>query len=69
MTAAPRTYRWHRLLTSVQWSGLIATFSDHEQLGPGALDRLTAALEAVIERYGGNVEVTGGTYLQLARRV
>lgn len=68
-TAAPRTYRWHRRLTSVQWSGLIATFSDHQQLQPDGLDRLTAALEAVIQRNGGTVKVTGGTYLQLARRV
>jgi SAM-dependent methyltransferase len=69
VTSGPRTYRWRRRLTSVQWSGLLATFSDHQQLGPDALDRLTAALESVIQNHGGTVQVVGGTYLQMARRV
>lgn len=69
VTAASRTYRWDRRLTSVQWSGLIATFSDHQQLCPDALDRLAAALDSVIQSHGGTVQVTGGTYLLLARRV
>ena len=34
VTAAPRNYRWRRRLTSDQWSGLLATFGDHQQLGP-----------------------------------
>lgn len=70
MTAAPRNYRWRRRLTSDQWSGLLATFGDHQQLGPpDALARLTGALEWVIDRSGGTVHVVGGTHLQLAGHV
>jgi SAM-dependent methyltransferase len=68
-TAAPRTYRWQRRMTSPEWAGLVATFGDHRRLGPERLGRLTSALQEAIERHGGVVTVAGGTYLLCAQRV
>ena len=64
-----RTYRWHRSMTADEWAGLIGTFTDHARLGAERLDALENALRAAIRRSGGSVEVHGGTYLLLARRV
>jgi SAM-dependent methyltransferase len=62
------TYRWTREMTADDWVGLIATFSDHQRLGPARLVALQRAVRQVIERAGVSLPVHGGTYTRLASR-
>ena len=63
-----KTYRWERALSGHEWVGMVSTFSDHQRLGLERLTALQQALRATIERFGGAVQVRGGTYARFARR-
>lgn len=64
-----RRYRWNRTMTAEEWAGLVGTFGDHMRLGIDRVVTLQQALSQMIERVGGTINVHGGTYLQLARKV
>jgi SAM-dependent methyltransferase len=64
-----RTYRWPRLLDADEWTSMLATFSDHAQLGDPRLRALQVALRGAIERAGGVVRSQCGTYVWMARRL
>lgn len=69
MTVLPsRTYRWEGELTAGQWADRIATYSDHQKLGPSALSSLQQRVAAVIDSSGGVVRVKYGTLSLLAVR-
>ena len=63
-----RTYRWNRMMSADEWTGLIATFGDHRRLGSDALRALQHALARVIDAQDGPLRVRGGTYAVLAER-
>ena len=69
VTQAPRTYRWDRAVDADGWAGLVATFSDHQRLGPDRLAALQRALHAAIAERGGLVHARCGTYVLTAHRV
>jgi SAM-dependent methyltransferase len=64
-----RIYRWPRILDAVEWTTMLATFSDHARLGEPRLRDLQFALRRAIEQAGGVVRSQCGTYLWMARRV
>lgn len=64
-----RTYRWRRVFTPYEWAGMVATFSDHQRLGPVRLTTLQHALRRIIQQHGGTVEAECGTYLWSAHKV
>jgi SAM-dependent methyltransferase len=64
----PRTYRWERTFDADGWTGLVATFSDHQRLGRERLAALQRALSTVIADLGGVVRAQCGTYVLCARR-
>jgi SAM-dependent methyltransferase len=63
-----RKYCWEDTLSADEWAGLVATYSDHQRLGPERLTVLQDALHAAIENLGGAVRSHGETYALLARR-
>jgi len=64
-----RTYRWPRILDADQWTGMLATFSDHARLAEHRLRDLQGALGRAIEQAGGVVRAQCGTYVWMARRL
>jgi SAM-dependent methyltransferase len=64
-----RTYRWPRALAADEWTRMLATFSDHAQLGDARLTLLRQTLHEAIEQSGGLVNSQCGTYVWTARRV
>lgn len=68
LTVLPsRTYRWDVTLTTDQWTRRIATYSDHQQLGPAALAELQQRVARVFEAFGGSVVAHCGTLCLLAQ--
>ncbi len=67
--ATSRTYRWTRAMSAEEWIGLISTFGDHIRLTVEQFANLAERLEHAIAECGGTVQVRGGTYLFLARRL
>jgi SAM-dependent methyltransferase len=65
----PRTYRWRRVFTAYEWAGMVATFSDHQELSPARLAALQHLLRRIIQQEGGTVEAHGGTYAWFAAKV
>ncbi|MFD0731421.1 class I SAM-dependent methyltransferase [Planotetraspora mira] len=63
-----RNYRWEDTFSADEWVGLVATYSDHQRLGPERLTVLQRALHAAIENLGGIVRSHGETHVLLARR-
>ncbi len=63
-----RTYRWPRVLNGDEWAGMLATFSDHAELGEARLRGLQEAVRAAIDQSGGVVGSRCGTYVWMARR-
>lgn len=63
-----RTYRWDRLQTAKEWTSMVATFSDHANLGQERLRELQRALHRAIEQSDGEVRSTCGTYVWMARK-
>jgi SAM-dependent methyltransferase len=61
------TYRWDRSCSAQDYAGLVATFSDHQRLGPVRLRALQQALHDAVQGLGGTLHSTGGTYVRLAR--
>ncbi|CCH29785.1 class I SAM-dependent methyltransferase [Actinosynnema sp. NPDC047251] len=57
-----RTYPWGRSLTGDEWTGMAATVSDHQRLGPERLTALLKALRATIDGLGGTVHAHQETY-------
>lgn len=53
------TYEWRCTLSADEWVGMVATFSDHQRLGPERLTALQQALGAAIETLGGTVHARG----------
>jgi SAM-dependent methyltransferase len=69
LTVLPsRTYRWSEQLTADQWTRRIATFSDHQQLGPKRLAELQDRVARVFGQFGGSVRAQNGTLCLLAQR-
>lgn len=64
-----RTYQWRRSFTAYEWAGMVATFSDHLELGPARLAALQHGLRRIVQQHGGTVEAHCGTYLWSARKV
>jgi hypothetical protein len=48
---------------------MVATFSDHQQLGPARLATLQHALRRIVQPHGGTVEAHCGTYMWPAHKV
>jgi SAM-dependent methyltransferase len=63
-----RTYRWPRLLNADEWTSMLATFSDHADLGKARLSDLQQRLRQAVQRAGGVVRSQCGTYVWTARR-
>jgi SAM-dependent methyltransferase len=68
-TGETRTYRWVREFDATDWTGMVATFSDHQRLGPDRLTALQQALRQVIDQHGGLIAAQGGTYVWSARKL
>ncbi len=64
-----RDYRWDEVIPAEDWLGMVATFSDHQRLGPSRLPGLLAELRAAIESLGGAIHAKSGTFVLLAARV
>ena len=64
-----RAYRWDATVSADEWTGLVATFSDHRRLAPQVLTTVQAALYEAIEDLGGTITVSRGTQAAFARRV
>lgn len=62
------TYRWTCQMTADEWVGFLATFSDHQQLGPARLADLQREVLIAIRAHANDVRVSGGTYTRFARR-
>ena len=54
-----KVYRWERTWSADEWVGLVATFSDHQRLGPDRLATLLKEVHAAIESFGGGIEDRG----------
>ncbi|HSV74049.1 MAG TPA: class I SAM-dependent methyltransferase [Chthonomonadales bacterium] len=66
---AVRRFRWDRWYTTKEYVDLLATYSDHRALEPGALRRLLLGVTDLIKtRFGGRVLRGHLTLLYLARR-
>ena len=63
-----RAYYWSRANTADEWVALARTHSDHRILPPEQLERLLAAVHAVIDRFGGVYEHRYECVLWLGRR-
>jgi SAM-dependent methyltransferase len=63
-----RTYRWLREVSSQDWVSMLATFSDHRELGQDRLQTLQEMLRNAIDELGGSVRSRCGTYVWLAQR-
>ncbi|WP_329172629.1 hypothetical protein [Streptomyces sp. NBC_01477] len=55
-------------MSSTDWAGLVATFSDHRALAPERLTRLQAVLYEAIEDLGGSIAVSHGVRAAFATR-
>ena len=64
-----RNYRWPRILNADEWTGMLATFSDHARLGQDRLLDLQLDLRTTIEQNGGVIQSQCGTYGWMARRI
>ena len=64
-----RLYRWPRILDADEWTGMLATFSDHARLGEHRARDLQLAVRRTIEQAGGVVRSQCGTYVWMARRL
>ena len=64
-----RGYRWDVRVSAADWTGLIATFSDHRALTPAQLSTVQAALGAIIDDLGGHITVSRGVHAAFARRL
>jgi len=64
-----RDYRWEEAIPAEEWLGMVATFSDHQRLGPLRLPGLLDSLRAAIDSLGGVIHAQAGTFSLLARRV
>lgn len=64
-----RLYRWPRIMDADEWTGMLATFSDHARLGERRLLDLQTALRRAIERTGGVIQSQCGTYGWMAQRI
>jgi hypothetical protein len=69
MSLGTRSYRWPRSLGADEWTGMLATFSDHARLGEPRLRDLQSALRRASEQAGGVVRSQCGTYVWMARRL
>jgi SAM-dependent methyltransferase len=63
-----RTYHWSRQLSTTEWVGMLATFTDHRRLGRERLAHLQDAVRTAIRTSGGVVRSACGTYVWSARR-
>ncbi|GAA4591966.1 class I SAM-dependent methyltransferase [Planotetraspora phitsanulokensis] len=63
-----RKYRWEDTLSADEWVRLVATYSDHQRLGPERLALLQRALYEAIQGLGGAVRSHGETHVLSARR-
>jgi SAM-dependent methyltransferase len=61
-------YGWEKSFTAAEWTGLIATYSDHQQLPPARLEALRRAVGQHIEDAGGRIQAHGQCYLITAVR-
>lgn len=58
-----RTFEWQRTLSAGDWVGMVATHSNHLVLGPQRLAAVRARLQDALDAAGGEVHLTGGTYV------
>ncbi|WP_326634876.1 class I SAM-dependent methyltransferase [Nonomuraea fuscirosea] len=63
-----QVYRQERVLTADQWTGLVATSSDHLRLGPDRLAALLLVVGETIGSLGGHVHLHHETTTLLCRR-
>lgn len=61
-------YRWDQVFTADEWAGLVATYSDHQQLAPERLAALQAAVRDLIQARGGTLHAQGECHLLLSHR-
>jgi SAM-dependent methyltransferase len=62
------TYRWDEQITGAEWTGLLATFSDHLALAPERRLRVLQKVAEVLDEFGGTVTSHWGTYAAFVRR-
>ena len=60
---------WTQWYTADEWTDLLPTHSDHQLMPPEQLRRLLDAIRAVIDGFGGRIEVTYETHLVTAAAV
>ncbi len=63
-----RDYRWDAIVDADDWTGLVATFSDHCSLTPHQLAAVQAGLREAIDDLGGTITVSRGIRAAFARR-
>ncbi|SEG99256.1 Methyltransferase domain-containing protein [Nonomuraea solani] len=63
-----KVYRQERVLTADQWTGLVATSSDHLRLGAERLTALLRVVRGTIEALGGHVRLQHETTALICRR-
>ncbi|MFC5828423.1 hypothetical protein [Nonomuraea insulae] len=63
-----KVYRRERVLTADQWVGLVATSSDHLQLGAERLTALLRVMHGTIESLGGHVRIQHETAALICHR-
>jgi SAM-dependent methyltransferase len=64
----PTTYVCDRTLDATAWVQMMSTMSDHQRLGPERLAALGEAITSAINDLGGTVQISGGTFVSIARR-
>ncbi len=68
-TPTEATRSWTQWYTADEWTDLLPTHSDHQLMPPEQLRRLLDATRAVIDGFGGRIEVTYETHLVTAEAV
>ena len=61
------TYRWERIYSGAEWTGMVHTHSDHLRLDEARRAALLDALGAAIDSLGGTLTSRYGTYSVVAR--
>ena len=68
-TPTETTRSWTQWYTADEWNDLLPTHSDHQLMAPEQLRQLLDATGAVIDEFGGHIEVTYETHLVTAAAV
>ena len=68
-TPTEATCTWTQWYTADEWNDLLPSHSDHQLMPPEQLRRLLDATRAVIDGFGGRIEVTYASHLVTAEAV